>query len=100
MERKPKPKSYMNKTFDISLFLSFLFFFTHTHFESKFFLFSTVGTEVLSKSLRVIFTTLGVFLHYCIGYMLLPGFAFGMRDWRPLLQILSGIMFVYIPLWW
>ncbi|KAL2095135.1 hypothetical protein ACEWY4_009854 [Coilia grayii] len=59
-----------------------------------------LGTEVLSKSLRVMFTTLGVFLHYCIGYMMLPGFAFGMRDWRPLLQILSGIMVIYIPLWW
>ncbi|XP_062391522.1 organic cation/carnitine transporter 2 [Sardina pilchardus] len=59
-----------------------------------------LGTEVLSKSLRDVFTTLGVFLHYCIGYMLLPGFAFGFRDWRPLLQVMAGIMVVYVPFWW
>ncbi|XP_063058341.1 organic cation/carnitine transporter 2 [Engraulis encrasicolus] len=59
-----------------------------------------LGTELLSKSLRVFYTTLGVFLHYCIGYMMLPGFAYAMRDWRPLLQIISGIMVIYIPFWW
>uniref|UniRef100_A0AAY4CDH5 Major facilitator superfamily (MFS) profile domain-containing protein n=1 Tax=Denticeps clupeoides TaxID=299321 RepID=A0AAY4CDH5_9TELE len=59
-----------------------------------------LGTEVLSKSMRVLFTTLGSFLHYCIGYMLLPLIAYFMRDWRPLLQILATMTVVYFPLWW
>uniref|UniRef100_A0A4W4HEZ7 Major facilitator superfamily (MFS) profile domain-containing protein n=1 Tax=Electrophorus electricus TaxID=8005 RepID=A0A4W4HEZ7_ELEEL len=59
-----------------------------------------LGTEVLSKSLRVLFTTLGAFLHYCIGYMLLPWIAFAIRDWRTLLRVLSGLTLAYIPLWW
>ncbi|KAL0994546.1 hypothetical protein UPYG_G00123800 [Umbra pygmaea] len=59
-----------------------------------------LGTEVLSKSMREIFTTLGAFLHYCIGYMILPGIAYAMREWRTLLIILSSLSVVYIPLWW
>ncbi|XP_061608675.1 organic cation/carnitine transporter 2-like [Phyllopteryx taeniolatus] len=59
-----------------------------------------LGTEVLSKTLRVIFTTLGAFLFYCIGYMMLPWIAYSIRDWRTLLAVLSAISVVYIPLWW
>ncbi|XP_034149021.1 solute carrier family 22 member 5 [Esox lucius] len=59
-----------------------------------------LGTEVLCKSMREIFTTLGAFLHYCIGYMILPGIAYAIRDWRTLLITLSSITVVYIPLWW
>lgn len=58
------------------------------------------GTEVLSTSMRVLFTTLGAFLHYCVGYMVLPWIAFAIRDWRILLRVLSGLTLVYIPLWW
>uniref|UniRef100_A0A3P9IYV1 Solute carrier family 22 member 5 n=1 Tax=Oryzias latipes TaxID=8090 RepID=A0A3P9IYV1_ORYLA len=59
-----------------------------------------LGTEVLSKTMRVLFTTLGAFLFYCIGYMTLPWIAFGIRDWRTLLAVLSATSVVYIPLWW
>ncbi|XP_071762813.1 organic cation/carnitine transporter 2 [Centroberyx gerrardi] len=59
-----------------------------------------LGTEVLSKSMRVLFTTLGAFLFYCIGYMTLPWIAYGVRQWRTLLAILSSVAVVYIPLWW
>nr|XP_021324940.1 solute carrier family 22 member 4 isoform X2 [Danio rerio] len=59
-----------------------------------------LGNEVLSGSLRVLFTTLGAFLHYCVGYMLLPWVAFAIRHWRTLLRVLSGLTVVYIPLWW
>ncbi|KAM3869455.1 organic cation/carnitine transporter 2 [Diretmus argenteus] len=59
-----------------------------------------LGTEVLTKSLRVFFTTLGAFLFYCIGYMTLPWIAYCIREWRTLLAILSSITVVYIPLWW
>lgn len=61
---------------------------------------SSAGTEVLSKSLRVVFTTLGAFLFYCIGYMTLPWIAYAIRDWRTLLAVLSTTSLVYIPLWW
>ncbi|KAG8008532.1 Solute carrier family 22 member 5 [Nibea albiflora] len=59
-----------------------------------------LGTEVLSKTMRVIFTTLGAFLFYCIGYMTLPWIAYGIREWRTLLAVLSMTSVVYIPLWW
>uniref|UniRef100_A0A8C9XFM8 Solute carrier family 22 member 5 n=1 Tax=Sander lucioperca TaxID=283035 RepID=A0A8C9XFM8_SANLU len=59
-----------------------------------------LGTEVLSKTMRVLFTTLGAFLFYCIGYMTLPWIAYGIREWRTLLAVLSATAVVYIPLWW
>nr|XP_019952664.1 PREDICTED: solute carrier family 22 member 5-like isoform X1 [Paralichthys olivaceus] len=59
-----------------------------------------LGTEVLSKTMRVLFTTLGAFLFYCIGYMTLPWIAYGIREWRTLLAVLSTTSVVYIPLWW
>nr|XP_046267456.1 solute carrier family 22 member 4-like [Scatophagus argus] len=59
-----------------------------------------LGTEVLSKTMRVVFTTLGAFLFYCIGYMTLPWIAYGIREWRTLLAVLSMTSVVYIPLWW
>ena len=61
---------------------------------------SRTGTEVLSKTMRVIFTSLGAFLFYCIGYMTLPWIAYGIREWRTLLAVLSMTAVVYIPLWW
>ncbi|XP_035481971.1 solute carrier family 22 member 4 [Scophthalmus maximus] len=59
-----------------------------------------LGTEVLSKTMRVLFATLGAFLFYCIGYMTLPWIAYGIREWRTLLAVLSTTAVVYIPLWW
>ncbi|XP_033996256.1 solute carrier family 22 member 5-like, partial [Trematomus bernacchii] len=59
-----------------------------------------LGTEVLSKTMRILFTTLGAFLFYCIGYMTLPWIAYGIREWRTLLAVLSSTAVVYIPLWW
>nr|XP_043897719.1 solute carrier family 22 member 5 [Solea senegalensis] len=59
-----------------------------------------LGTEVLSKTMRVLFSTLGAFLFYCIGYMTLPWIAYGIREWRTLLAVLSTFSVVYIPLWW
>ncbi|XP_061926708.1 organic cation/carnitine transporter 2-like [Entelurus aequoreus] len=59
-----------------------------------------LGTEMLTKTLRVVFTTLGAFLFYCIGYMTLPWIAYGIREWRTLLAVLSATTVVYIPLWW
>lgn len=65
-----------------------------------FFWWHFTGTEVLSKTMRVIFATLGAFLFYCIGYMTLPWIAYSIREWRTLLAVLSMTSVVTIPLWW
>lgn len=65
-----------------------------------FFACQCTGTEVLSKTMRVIFATLGAFLFYCIGYMTLPWIAYSIREWRTLLAVLSMTSVVNIPLWW
>ncbi|XP_016300712.1 solute carrier family 22 member 4 [Sinocyclocheilus anshuiensis] len=85
---------------DSWLLFCILYFFVGTFQISLYITAFVLGSEVLSKSLRVLFTTLGVFLHYCIGYMVLPWIAFAVRDWRSLLRVLSGLTVVYIPLWW
>ncbi|RLW02989.1 hypothetical protein DV515_00006959, partial [Chloebia gouldiae] len=59
-----------------------------------------LGTEILGKSVRVLFCTLGVCIFYAFGYMLLPLFAFFIRDWRMLLLALTLPGLLCIPLWW
>ncbi|KAF4098123.1 solute carrier family 22 member 4 [Onychostoma macrolepis] len=85
---------------DSWLLFCVLYFFVGTVQISLYITAFVLGSEVLSKSLRVFFTTLGASLHYCIGYMLLPWIASAVRDWRSLLRVLSGLTVVYIPLWW
>ncbi|KAL2077664.1 hypothetical protein ACEWY4_027168 [Coilia grayii] len=59
-----------------------------------------LGCELLNKSCRVTFATVGICFTYALGYALLPLFAFFIRDWRMLLVALSVPGFLYIPLWW
>ncbi|XP_042307072.1 solute carrier family 22 member 5-like [Sceloporus undulatus] len=59
-----------------------------------------LGTEILGKTIRVIYCTLGVCLFYAFGYMLLPLCAYFIRDWRMLQLALSLPGLLYIPLWW
>ncbi|KAM9130656.1 solute carrier family 22 member 4 isoform 1-T1 [Pangshura tecta] len=59
-----------------------------------------LGTEILGKSVRIIFSTLGVCIFFAIGYMLLPLFAYFIRDWRMLLLALTVPGVLCIPLWW
>uniref|UniRef100_A0A8C3S405 Major facilitator superfamily (MFS) profile domain-containing protein n=1 Tax=Chelydra serpentina TaxID=8475 RepID=A0A8C3S405_CHESE len=59
-----------------------------------------LGTEILGKRVRIIFCTLGVCIFYAIGYMLLPLFAYFIRDWRMLLLALTLPGLLCIPLWW
>ncbi|XP_056099406.1 organic cation/carnitine transporter 2-like [Rhinichthys klamathensis goyatoka] len=82
------------------LLFCLLYFFVGTFQISLYLTAFVLGSEALSESLRVLFTTLGAFLHYCIGYMVLPWIAFAVRDWRILLRVLSGVTVVYVPLWW
>ncbi|XP_025973960.2 organic cation/carnitine transporter 2-like [Dromaius novaehollandiae] len=59
-----------------------------------------LGTEILGKSVRILFCTLGVCIFYAFGYMLLPLFAYFLRDWRTLLLALTLPGLLCIPLWW
>ncbi|XP_054833081.1 organic cation/carnitine transporter 2-like isoform X2 [Eublepharis macularius] len=59
-----------------------------------------LGTEILGKSIRIIYCTLGVCIFYAFGYMLLPLCAYFIRDWRTLLLTLTLPGLLYVPLWW
>ncbi|KAF7249473.1 Solute carrier family 22 member 5, partial [Varanus komodoensis] len=59
-----------------------------------------LGTEILGKSVRIIYCTLGVCIFYAFGYMFLPLCAYFIRDWRMLLLALTVPGLLYIPLWW
>uniref|UniRef100_H3AUH5 Solute carrier family 22 member 21 n=1 Tax=Latimeria chalumnae TaxID=7897 RepID=H3AUH5_LATCH len=61
---------------------------------------SVLGMEILGKSIRVIFCTLGAFVFYSFGYMLLALFAYFIRGWRMLLLTISLPGLLLIPLWW
>ncbi|XP_061473047.1 organic cation/carnitine transporter 2-like isoform X2 [Rhineura floridana] len=59
-----------------------------------------LGTEILGKSIRIVYCTLGVCIFYAFGYMLLPLCAYFIREWRMLLLALTVPGLLYIPLWW
>ncbi|GAB1296070.1 Solute carrier family 22 member 4 [Apodemus speciosus] len=59
-----------------------------------------LGTEILSKSVRIVFSTLGVCTFFAIGYMVLPLFAYFIRDWKMLLLALTLPGLFCVPLWW
>ncbi|XP_064131321.1 organic cation/carnitine transporter 2 [Loxodonta africana] len=59
-----------------------------------------LGTEILGKSARIIFSTLGVCIFYSFGYMLLPLFAYFIRGWRMLLLALTAPGVLCVVLWW
>ncbi|XP_078087707.1 organic cation/carnitine transporter 2-like [Mustelus asterias] len=59
-----------------------------------------LGSELLGKSIRITYSTLGVGISYACGYMFLPLIAYFIRSWRMLLFALSLFGLLYIPLWW
>uniref|UniRef100_A0A3Q3FNZ5 Solute carrier family 22 member 5-like n=1 Tax=Labrus bergylta TaxID=56723 RepID=A0A3Q3FNZ5_9LABR len=59
-----------------------------------------LGIEILTGSVRVLFSSMGVCLGYAVGYMMLPLFAYYLRNWKSLLLALSLPGLAYIPLWW
>ncbi|XP_058442495.1 organic cation/carnitine transporter 2 isoform X4 [Marmota monax] len=59
-----------------------------------------LGTEILGKSIRIIFSTLGVCIFYAFGFMVLPLFAYFIRDWRMLLLALTVPGVLCAALWW
>lgn len=58
------------------------------------------GSEMLSKSARVTFITVGHSLGFGIGYALLPFFAYFIRGWKMLLVASAVPCFLFIPVWW
>lgn len=65
-----------------------------------FFFFFLAGTEILTGRVRVLFSSLAICVGFAIGYMLLPLFAYLLREWKFLLLaiFLSGLM--NLLLWW
>uniref|UniRef100_A0A8C2ZR70 Solute carrier family 22 member 21 n=1 Tax=Cyclopterus lumpus TaxID=8103 RepID=A0A8C2ZR70_CYCLU len=59
-----------------------------------------LGTEILGRGVRTAFSTAGVSLFFGAGYMVLPLFAYFLRDWRKLVLGLSLPGFLFVPLWW
>ncbi|CAJ1063491.1 solute carrier family 22 member 4-like isoform X1 [Xyrichtys novacula] len=59
-----------------------------------------LGAEILGPRVRTIYSTAGVSLFFGAGYMLLPLFAFFIRDWRMLLLGLALPSVLCVPFWW
>ncbi|KAM9348841.1 organic cation/carnitine transporter 2-like [Symphorus nematophorus] len=59
-----------------------------------------LGAEMLAGNVQVIFSSVGVCLGFAVGYMMLPLFAYFLRDWKSLLLATSLPGLAYIPLWW
>ncbi|XP_068456279.1 organic cation/carnitine transporter 2-like [Clinocottus analis] len=59
-----------------------------------------LGNEILTGNVRVLFSSLGVCLGFAFGYMMLPLFAYFLRDWKSLMLAISLPGLLYIPLWW
>uniref|UniRef100_UPI0037E809A3 organic cation/carnitine transporter 2-like n=1 Tax=Semicossyphus pulcher TaxID=241346 RepID=UPI0037E809A3 len=59
-----------------------------------------LGAETLTGNVRVLYSSLGTCLGFAIGYMMLPLFAYFLRDWKSLLVALSVSSLVYLPFWW
>uniref|UniRef100_A0A3B3QMP7 Major facilitator superfamily (MFS) profile domain-containing protein n=1 Tax=Paramormyrops kingsleyae TaxID=1676925 RepID=A0A3B3QMP7_9TELE len=76
----------------ITLLCVFLCVLYHSHVPT--------GSELLGKSTRVLFSSLGVCICYALGYTCLPIFAYFIRDWRMLLMALTVPGFLCVPLWW
>lgn len=59
-----------------------------------------LGAETLTGHPRVVYSSVATNTAFAIGYMILPVFAYFLRDWRKLLLGLSLPGLLYIPMWW
>uniref|UniRef100_A0A8C7LAR0 Solute carrier family 22 member 4-like n=1 Tax=Oncorhynchus kisutch TaxID=8019 RepID=A0A8C7LAR0_ONCKI len=79
---------------------SIIIFFVGAGSVSNYVIAYVLGTEILSPGVRVVFSSLGVFLSSAIGYMLMSPVAYFIREWRWLLVPMAGSGLIYMPLWW
>ncbi|XP_056909363.1 organic cation/carnitine transporter 2-like [Takifugu flavidus] len=77
-----------------------LFFITGLGRVSSYVSAFVLGTEILTGKVRIMFSALGVCVSFAVGYMLLPLFAYFLRDWQSLLFGISLPCMAYLPLWW
>lgn len=59
-----------------------------------------LGAETLTGHPRVVYSSVATNSFFALGYMMLPLFAYFLRDWRSLLLGLSLPGLIYIPMWW
>uniref|UniRef100_A0A3P8W4B6 Major facilitator superfamily (MFS) profile domain-containing protein n=2 Tax=Cynoglossus semilaevis TaxID=244447 RepID=A0A3P8W4B6_CYNSE len=59
-----------------------------------------LGSEMLSPSVREIFILLGHCTGFSLGIVVLPLFAYLMRDWRMLLGTMAIPCILLLPAWW
>ncbi|CAB1414058.1 unnamed protein product [Pleuronectes platessa] len=59
-----------------------------------------LGAEIFTGNVRVLYSSLGTCLGFTLGYMMLPAFAYFIRDWRSLTLALALPGLLYIPHWW
>ncbi|XP_072923294.1 organic cation/carnitine transporter 2-like isoform X3 [Hemitrygon akajei] len=59
-----------------------------------------LGSELLTDSMRITYSTFGVGVFFALGYMFLPFVAYFIREWRTLTVTLTLCCLFYIPLWW
>ncbi|XP_061747473.1 solute carrier family 22 member 4-like isoform X1 [Nerophis ophidion] len=59
-----------------------------------------LGTEILTGNARVVYASIGVFVAFAFGYMMLPLFAYFLRTWTGLTMANALLGILYMPLWW
>ncbi|XP_059199726.1 organic cation/carnitine transporter 2-like [Centropristis striata] len=59
-----------------------------------------LGSEMLTPTTRVSYAFLGHSTGFCVGYAILPLFAYFIRGWRVLLVATALPGFLFIPTWW
>ncbi|XP_029375271.1 solute carrier family 22 member 4-like isoform X1 [Echeneis naucrates] len=79
---------------------SILFFISALGQISNFVAALVLGAEIFTGNVRVLYSSLGTCLGFTVGYMMLPLFAYFLRDWKSLLLALSVPGLAYLPLWW